>query len=66
MGVGALTLVVGKEQISQDGAVRLSPHGLLLLCHFVNNDYVTAEIIYNAVHQAVLALSRVTLCHMPV
>ena len=55
-----------KEQISQDGVVRLSPHGLLLLCWFVNNDYVIAEIIYNAAHQEVLAWSRVTLCHMPV
>ena len=31
---------VWKQQIGQDGVVSLTPH-------FVNNDYVTAEIIYS-------------------
>ena len=35
---------VGREQISKDGMSRLSDPT------FVNNDYVTAEIIYSTVH----------------
>ena len=53
---------VGREQISQDGIFRLSHP------RFVNNDYVTAEIIYSIAHEhhKVLASSRDTLCNMPI
>ena len=49
---------VGKEQISQDGMFRLS-----LATSLVNNDYVTAELIYSIVHayHEVLSWSQATL-----
>ena len=35
---------MGSEQFSQDGVFRLSHP------HFVNNDYITVEIIYSTMH----------------
>ena len=42
--VGELFYTVGRQEISQDGLFRFSAR-----C-FVNNDYVTAEIIYSSAH----------------
>ena len=52
---------MGREQISQDGVFRLSHP------RFVNNDYVTAEIIYSTayVHHKVLLGHRL-LCVVPI
>ena len=53
---------VGREQISKDGMSRLSDPT------FVNNDYVTAKIIYSTVHayHEVLTWSWVTVCGMSI
>ena len=52
---------VGKEQFSQHGVVSLSSLALTLAPHFVNNDYVTAEISYSTVH--VQSITRCFLGH---
>jgi len=53
---------VGREQISKDGMSRLSDPT------FVNNDYITAKIIYSTVHayHEVLTWSWVTVCGMSI